>query len=179
MSMLDIIVLLVLILAVVRGLMRGMVDTLFSLAAWMLAFVLGKWGALMVAPLLPIGITNPAIRYFAGFAVVFLVVLVSVLLLGHALASLVKAAGLNNADKVLGGVMGLAKGLVILVGLTLAAGLTSLPRTDFWKQAALSNSLQAMAISVLPLIPADVAKYIRFDNVALTNLMDGCTACAG
>lgn len=163
MSMLDLIVLLVLILAVVRGLMRGMVDTLFSLAAWILAFLLGKWGALMVAPLLPIAIENPAIRYFAGFAVVFLVVLIGVLLLGHALASLVKAAGLGGTDKLLGGVLGLAKGLVILIGLTLAAGLTSLPRTDFWKQASLSHSLQVMAQFALPLLPADMAKYVRFE----------------
>jgi len=163
MSMLDIIVVLVLILTVVRGLMRGMVDTLFSLAAWILAFLAGKWGALLVAPLLPVGIESPAIRYFAGFAVVFLVVLIGVLLLGHALATLVKAAGLGSADKVLGGVLGLAKGLVILAGLTLAAGLTSLPRTEFWKQARLSASLQAMALAALPLLPADVAKYVRFE----------------
>lgn len=161
--MLDLIVVLVLVLSVVRGLMRGMVDTLFSLAAWILAFVLGKWGALWVAPMLPIGVENPAIRYFAGFAVVFLVVLIGVLLLGHVLATLVKAAGLGGADKVLGGALGLAKGLVILTGLTLAAGLTSLPRTDFWKQAALSGSLQAMASRAMPLVPADVAKYVRFE----------------
>jgi len=163
MSLLDLIVLLVLILTVVRGLMRGMIDTLFSLVAWMLAFVSGKWGALMVAPLLPVGIETPAIRYFAGFAVVFLVVLIGVLLVGHALASLVKAVGLGSADKMLGGVLGLAKGLVILIGMTLAAGLTSLPRTEFWKQAALSGTLQAMALRALPLVPADVAKYVRFE----------------
>ena len=163
MSMLDLIVVLVLVLTVVRGLMLGMVDTLFSLAAWVLAFMLGKWGALMVAPLLPLGTENPAIRYFAGFAVIFLLVLIGVLLLGHVLASLVKAVGLGGADKVLGGVIGLAKGLVILVGLTLAAGLTSLPRTDFWKQAALSDSLQAMAQRALPLLPVNVAKYVRFE----------------
>jgi membrane protein required for colicin V production len=163
MSMLDIIVVLVLILTVVRGLMRGMVDTLFSLAAWILAFVSGKWGALLVAPLLPIGIETQAIRYFAGFAVVFLVVLIGVLLVGHALSSLVRAAGLGSTDKVLGGTLGLAKGGVILVGLTLAAGLTSLPRTEFWRQAALSGSLQAMAQRALPLLPADVAKYVRFE----------------
>lgn len=163
MSMLDLIVLLLLVFAVVRGLMRGMVDTLFSLAAWVLAFVLAKWGALTVAPLLPIGIENPAIRYFAGFAVVFLLVLIGVLLLGHALASLVKAVGLGSADKVLGGVLGLVKGVVILIGLTLLAGLTSLPRTDFWKQARLSGSLQAMAQLSLPLLPADMAKYVRFE----------------
>ncbi len=163
MSMLDIIVLLVLVLTVVRGLMRGMVDTLFSLMAWILAFALGRWGALLVAPWLPAGIESPGIRYFAGFAVVFLVVLISVLLLGHILSSLVKAVGLGGADKVLGGVLGMAKGLVILVGLTLAAGLTSLPRTDFWKQARLSGSLQAMAQNALPLVPVDVAKYIHFE----------------
>jgi membrane protein required for colicin V production len=163
MSMLDVIVLLVLILTVVRGLMRGMIDTLFSLAAWMLAFVSGKWGAVLVAPLLPVGIENPAIRYFAGFAVIFLVVLIGVLLLGHALALLVKAVGLGSADTLLGGALGLAKGLVILVGLTLAAGLTSLPRTEFWKQAMLSDSLQAMALVAMPLLPADVAKYVRFE----------------
>jgi membrane protein required for colicin V production len=163
MSMLDLIVLLVLILTVVRGLMRGMIDTLFSLAAWMLAFVLGKWGALLVAPLLPIGVDNPAIRYFAGFAVVFLVTLIGVLLLGHALAALVRAVGLGSADTLLGGALGLAKGLVILVGLTLAAGLTSLPRTEFWKQAMLSGSLQAMALRAMPLLPKDVAKYVRFE----------------
>jgi len=161
--MLDLIVLLVLVLTVVRGLMRGMIDTLFSLTAWMLAFVSGKWGALMVAPLLPVGIETPAIRYFAGFSIVFLVVLIGVLLAGHALASLVKSVGLGGADKMLGGVLGLAKGLMILVGLTLAAGLTSLPRTEFWKQAALSGSLQAFALRALPLVPADVAKYVRFE----------------
>ncbi|MDO9219905.1 MAG: CvpA family protein [Thiobacillus sp.] len=163
MSVLDIIVVLLLVLTVVRGLMTGLVNTLFSLAAWMLAFLLGKWGASIVEPLLPAGLDNPAIRYFAGFALVFLVVLIAVLLLGYALTSLVKAVGLGSADKVLGGAMGLVKGLVILTGFTLLAGLTSLTRTDFWRQAALSGSLQAMAESVLPWVSADVAKYVRFE----------------
>lgn len=163
MSVLDLIVLLVLLLAVVRGLMRGMVDSLFSLAAWILAFAAGKWGAAFAAPLLPVAVETPAIRYFAAFAVIFLVVLIGVLLVGHVLGKLVEGAGLGGPDRVLGGVVGLAKGLVILVGLTLAAGLTSLPRTDFWKQASLSRSLQMMAQFSLPLVPADVAKYIRFE----------------
>jgi membrane protein required for colicin V production len=135
MSALDIIVLLVLVLTMVRGLMRGMVDTLFSLAAWVLAFLLGKWGALMVAPLLPIAIENPAIRYFAGFRGDFPGGADRRAAAGACAGLLVRAVGLGSADRVLGGVLGLAKGVVILVGLTLAAGLTSLPRTDFWKQA--------------------------------------------
>jgi len=163
MNSLDYMVLLVLLLTMVHGLMTGMVNSLFSLSAWALAFVLGKWGAWMVVPLLPIGLENPALQYFAGFAVIFLLVLIGMALLGHALASLVSAVGLGSTDKLLGGVLGLAKGLLILTGLTLAAGLTSLPRTDFWKRAMLSSSLQAMAQRALPLIPADMAKYVRFE----------------
>jgi len=163
MNSLDYMVLLVLLLTMVHGLMTGMVKSLFSLSAWALAFVLGKWGAWMVVPLLPIGLENPALQYFAGFAVIFLLVLIGMALLGHALASLVSAVGLGSTDKLLGGVLGLAKGLLILTGLTLAAGLTSLPRTDFWKRAMLSSSLQAMAQRALPLMPADMAKYVRFE----------------
>ena len=164
MTLLDLIVLLALVLFVVRGLMRGLVSTLFSLGAWLLAFVAGRWGALLVGPWLPLGADNPAIQYFAGFVVVFLVVLIGVLLLGHLLGALVKAVGLGPVDTVLGGVLGLVKGGVILVGLTLAAGLTALPRTDFWQKAALSGSLQTMAQAALPLLPAEIAKYVRFEH---------------
>ncbi len=163
MSLFDVIVLSILALAVVRGLMRGMVDTLFSLAAWILAFVAGKWGAMKVAAWLPGGIENPALRYFSGFVAVFLIVLIGVLLLGYLIRSLVSAVGLGGVDRVLGGALGLVKGLVILTGFTLAAGLTSLPRTDFWKTSATSATLQKMAMRVLPFIPADMAKHVHFE----------------
>lgn len=163
MNVLDLIVLLVLVLTVVRGLMRGLIDTLFSLAAWILAFLLGKWGALLAEPLLPSGLENPATRYFAGFAVVFLIVLIAVLLVGHVMAALVRVVGLGSVDKVLGGVVGVMKGFVILAGFSVAAGLTALPRTELWKQAMLSGSLQAMARAALPLLPANVATHVRFE----------------
>ncbi|MCA1925397.1 MAG: CvpA family protein [Thiobacillus sp.] len=164
MTLLDLIVLLLLLLTVLRGLMRGFVGTLFSLGAWLLAFFAGKWGALLVGPWLPFGADNPGIQYFAGFVVVFLAVLIGVLLLGHVLGAVVAAAGLGPVDTVLGGVLGLAKGGVILVGLTLAAGLTALPRTDFWQKAAFSGSLQTMAHAVLPLLPNEIAKHVRFEH---------------
>lgn len=162
MTTLDIIVLLIVGVTTVRGLMRGMADTVFSLLAWFLAFVIGKWGAMLVAPLLPAGIDSPNIRYFAAFAIVFLVVLVVVMLLGHMLASTLKAVGLGGVDTVLGGLAGLFKGVMIVVGFTLLAGLTSLPRTAFWQSAATSNWLELAAKQMLPLLPADMAKYITF-----------------
>jgi membrane protein required for colicin V production len=163
MTMLDLMVAMVLLLTVVRGMMRGLVATLFSLGSWVLAFVAGKWGAALAGPLLPAALGDAGVRYFVGFGVIFLAVLIAVSLLSYAIVSIINAVGLGSIDKVLGGVMGLAKGGVILVGLTLAAGLTSLPHTDFWKQSASSDDLQALAKRALPLIPADVAKHVRFE----------------
>jgi membrane protein required for colicin V production len=163
MNALDWIVLLIVGLSIVRGLMRGMVDTVFSLAAWVLAFIAGKWGAALVMPMLPAGIDSPNLRYFAGFVVVFLLVLLAVMLLGYALASTLRAMGLGAADTVLGGVVGLVKGCVIVVGFTLMAGLTSLPRTEFWHKAVSSPWLEAAARFALPLMPKAMSKYVRFN----------------
>jgi membrane protein required for colicin V production len=163
MTMLDLMVAMVLLLTVVGGMMRGLVATLFSLASWVLAFVAGQWGAALAGPFLPAALGGAGVRYFVGFGVIFLAVLIAVSLLSYAIVSIINAVGLGSIDKVLGGVMGLAKGGVILVGLTLAAGLTSLPHTDFWKQSASSDDLQALAKRALPLIPADVAKHVRFE----------------
>jgi len=159
---LDIIVLLIIGVTAIRGLMRGMVDTLFSLAAWFLAFMAGKWGALMVAPMLPASMDSERVRYFVAFALVFLVVLIGVILLGHMLSSTLRVIGLGGADKALGGIVGLLKGGMIVIGFTLAAGMTSLPRTEMWQSAVLSNSMEAAARRVLPLLPAKVAKYVQF-----------------
>lgn len=163
MTMLDLLVLGVLLLTVVRGLLRGLVNTLFSLLAWVLAFLCGKWGAWLIVPLLPLDAGQGSLAYFVGFFTSFLAVLIGMLLLGHVLGALVRVIGLGTVDTVLGGVFGLVKGGLILVGLTLLAGLTSLPRTEFWKQARLSGGLEAMAQRALPLIPADVARHVRYE----------------
>lgn len=162
MTAFDIIVLLIIGVSLLRGWMRGMVDTLFSMAAWFVAFIVGKWGAVVVAPMLPTVIASTNIRYFVAFALVFLVVLVGVLLVGHLVATTVRGMGLGGADKALGGVVGLLKGSMIVIGFTLVAGLTSLPRTKLWQSAVLSNSLEAVALRVMPFLPARFTKYVKF-----------------
>lgn len=164
MTALDWIILLILAACVFRSLMRGLVEEVFSLAGWIVAFIAAKWGAVVIAPLLPIGTASEGMRYFAGFAVVFLAMMIVVLITGHMVKTSIDAVGLTAADKVIGALFGLLRGLVILVGLTLAAGLTQLPRTDFWRHASLSHALEIMATQVKPLLPQKLAKYIRYDR---------------
>jgi membrane protein required for colicin V production len=162
MTGLDWIIVLILVASVFRSLMRGLVEEVFSLAAWIVAFIGAKWGAVVVGPILPIGVESERMHYFAGFAVVFLAMMIMVFITGHMVKNSVEAVGLKSVDKVIGGVFGLLRGLVILVGLTLAAGLTQLPKTDFWQQSSLSHALEIMAIQIKPLLPERLSKYISF-----------------
>lgn len=164
MTVLDWAVILILAVSIIRSLMRGLVEEIFSLGAWIVAFLAGKWGAAVVAPLLPMDAQSESLRYFAGFVVVFLVMMIGVMLLGRLVKSAVGAVGLGGVDKLVGGVFGVLRGLVILAGLTLAAGLTALPQTDFWKNAVSSRYLETMAIWVEPLLPAKLARHIHFNG---------------
>ena len=164
MTALDWVVILILAASVILSLMRGLVSEIFSLGAWIVSFLAAKWGAVVIAPLLPMEAQNESLRYFTGFVVVFLVVMIIVMLVGRLVKGAVGAVGLGGADKVVGGVFGLLRGLVILTGLTLAAGLTALPQTDFWKNALSSRVLETLAIAVEPLLPAKVVEHIHFNG---------------
>jgi membrane protein required for colicin V production len=54
--------------------------------------------------------------------------------------------------------------MLILNGLTLVAGLTALPQTDFWKNALSSKVLEMLAMEAVPLLPAKVAEHIHFNG---------------
>ena len=164
MTVFDWVVMLILAASVILSLMRGLVAEIFSLASWVVAFLAAKWGAAAVGPLLPMDVQDEGMRYFVGFAVVFLGIMIIVMLLGRLIKGAVGAVGMGGVDKAVGGVFGLLRGLVILVGLTLAAGLTALPQTDFWKNALSSRVLEMLAMEVMPLLPAKVAEHIHFNR---------------
>ena len=164
MTALDWIVVLTLAASVILGLLRGLVAEVFSLGSWVVALIAERLGAAAVAPMLPMDVVSEGMRHFVAFVVVFLAVMIVVMLLGRLVRGVVGAAGLGGADRAVGGVFGLLRGVVILVGLTLAAGLTALPQTGFWKNALFSGVLERLAAKAAPLLPAKVAKHIQFNR---------------
>jgi membrane protein required for colicin V production len=54
--------------------------------------------------------------------------------------------------------------VVILTGLAIAAGLTALPQTDFWKNALSSRLLESLAMAVEPLLPARLVEHIHYNR---------------
>ncbi len=161
MTGLDLGVLGVTAISVLAGLMRGFVREAFSLAAWIAAFLLAKTLAPDLSPLVP-GVESEALRHLVALVVVFLCVLIGVGLAGVVLSGMVKWAGLAPYDKMLGAIFGGLRGVLVVLLFTLAAGLTALPKTDFWQHSILHPRLEGAAGMVRPWLPDDLAAHIKY-----------------
>jgi len=163
MTAFDYVVLAILGVSILLSVIRGLAREVLALLAWALAFVAASVFAADVAALLPPEVPDERLRLLAAFAGVFLAVLLAMSLLGLFVSRLLKGAGLGVEDRVLGGVFGLARGLLVVMALVLAAGFTSLPREAVWRDAVLSAPLEACAGAIKPWLPARFAQRIRYD----------------
>lgn len=163
MTWLDYAVLGVLGLSVAWGLWRGLVREIVSLLGWVIAFLAATLFAGPLSEHLPASIPTPELRAIAAFLAIFIASLVVTTLLGVLLSRLVKAVGLGGLDRTLGAFFGVARGVLVVVALTLVAGLTSAPREAWWRQSWSGAHLAAVALALKPWLPATFAERLRYD----------------
>jgi Uncharacterized membrane protein, required for colicin V production len=155
-------VLLILGASVVIGLFRGFVKEVLSLIAYVAAFV----GAVRYGPAaydwLAGLVENSGLRAVVAYAGVFIAVLLAVGVVNLALGMLIKATGLSLADRGMGALFGLVRGVVIVLVLVVAAGFTPLPKESWWTEAVLSPYAEEGARAVKPYLPEQFADWIRY-----------------
>ncbi len=162
MTIFDYLVLFVLVASVVISTMRGLVKEILSLLGWVVAFVVANAYGATLAPMLPAVIPGEAVRLMVAFVALFIGVRILMGLLTLAVDALVQAAGLSLADRGLGGLFGLARGIVIVLFGVILCGMTSIPQQQFWKSALLSPIAETGARTVKPFLPAAFAQHVQF-----------------
>ncbi len=162
MTIFDYLVLFVLLASVVISTMRGLVKEILSLVSWVVAFVVANAYGAQLAPLLPSMIPGESVRLMVAFVALFLGARILMGLLTLAIDALVKASGLSLADRGLGGLFGLARGIVIVLFVVILSGMTSIPQQDFWKDALLSPMAETGARTIKPFLPAALAQHVQF-----------------
>jgi len=154
-------VLIVLGLSLLLSLFHGLIREIVSLAGWIVAFVLATLFGGHVASLLPESL-GPLPGALIGFLLLFSGVLVISMFIRLALSYTVRVAGFSSADRALGAVFGLIRGLVIVLALVLFAGLTPLPREPFWRNAALSGPFETVVLALRPFLSEGLAQRLRY-----------------
>lgn len=162
MTIFDYLVLFVLICSIVISTLRGLVKEILSLLSWIVAFVVANAYGEALAALLPDMLPGNTTRLIVGFIALFIGVRILMGLLTMALNEVVKATGLTLVDRGLGGLFGLARGLVIVLAAVLLCGMTAIPEQNFWKEALFSPLAETAARTVIPFLPGDFVRHIQF-----------------
>ena len=162
MTAFDLIVIGIVGLSAVFAFARGLIRVVTSLVA----LVAGVLAAIHLSPTAASMLTtlsdNPVTCYLVAFAMIFTVVVIVGALLGWLLARAIRAIGLGFIDRALGAVFGVARGVLIVVIGVLLAGLTTLPRQEWWQNAFLAPPLVTAALSLRPWLPQAMAERLDF-----------------
>lgn len=148
--------------SVVLGLWRGVVSELLALAAWVAAFFAARAWAPTVGEWFGRWIADGALRQAAGFAAVFLGVLVVFGVARLVVSLLLRAVGLGLIDRLLGGMFGIVRGALVLLAAVLVGGMTPLPKEVWWREAVLAPPMETAVIAAKPWLPPELAKRIRY-----------------
>ncbi len=162
MTWLDYAVLAVLALSTAWGIWRGLGREVASLTGWIIAFLVANLLAGPVGEALPESLGQAELRVLIAFLALFVLTLAATTLVGLLLSRILKAVGLGGLDRTLGGVFGLARGLLLMLAFALLAGLTSLPRQQVWTQALSRNLLEQSALALKPWLPPAFAGRLRY-----------------
>lgn len=160
MPTLDWIFLGVLLVSLLLGAWRGLMFELLSAVSWMAAFVLAQWFAPDVAQKLPMAGSGEAVRYAAGFALVFVLSVFAGGLLAKLVQKLFAAVGLQSADRALGAAFGLVRGVVLLLATTVVIGMSPMKSSAWWKESLGAEISMATLKGLKPALPEEFGRYL-------------------
>ncbi len=109
----DVLVISVIILCLSFGILRGMVQTVFSIASYFLAFYGSNKLAPIVTPIINHRIADITASKIISYILLFLAIFLLMRWLNIAATKFLKFVGLTYFDKLLGGITGAIKGIII------------------------------------------------------------------
>lgn len=116
MTTFDIVVSVVLGISVLYSIFRGMVREIFSLLAYVTAFYMASMFQIDLAAHVGKVLTNQTGARVVSFILIFLGTVIIVTFIGKGVGGLLSAAGgLSFFNRVMGGIIGLAKGVAVLM----------------------------------------------------------------
>lgn len=150
----------VIALSALFGVVRGFVREVFSLVSWILAF----WIAFNYAPMISVYferyLSTPALRVTAAFAALFVGALIVLTVISVLIYKLISKAKVSGMDRMLGGLFGICRAVVIVAGFMLVAGVTALPQEPWWRESMLSKHFAPLVLLLRDLLPAAIAEHL-------------------
>ena len=155
----------------VISLKRGFVKEVFSLLVWVSAFFVAHRFASMLAEPLSNYIKTPSLQMVAAFSILFIIVLVLGTFANFFISRVIHSTGLTGTDRLLGGVFGIARGIVIVIALIWLGQMTPVKDDLWWKQSAAIPHFKLLIDWIHEQMPLQggLNKNIRVNNAKETH----------
>ncbi|MEL0081480.1 MAG: CvpA family protein [Gammaproteobacteria bacterium] len=159
MSLLDVAILILVLVSTGVGWLRGALRELFSLVSWAVAGWIAYRFRAEAGGLLQNWITDPTLQQVAGGVGLFVVAVLLLSLLGNLCSLLVEKAGMRGADRSLGLVFGIVRGLVLAAGVVLLLRAAGFDQQAWWQSSLLVEPLAGPADAIEQLITIMVRQF--------------------
>jgi membrane protein required for colicin V production len=137
-----------------------LVYEVLSVASWIAAFLLAQLLAPEAAAWLPMEKSAVAVRYAAGFVVVFVASVFACGFVTWLIKKLVDSIGLRPADRTLGAVFGVLRGAMLLLAVAVVAGLTPLREAPWWQESQGAPLLAEVLKGLKPALPEEFGRHL-------------------
>lgn len=158
----DLAVAIVVLLFGAIGVLRGLTREALSFLGWFVAgvaaWLFGQDAGVYFAE----RVQDQTARDILGFVVIFFGVFMAMAITSLLLRKLLLAGGLDPVDRVLGALLGMVRGIAIVIIIVMLAGLTPFPRESWWRESQLAPTLESLASRVLEFAPAEVARQFSY-----------------
>ena len=149
-------------LSALRGTWRGFLSEVFGLIGWIVAFLVAARFVGVIVPYIPAHWPGGALtQWLIAFAIIVVAVMLVAGVANALLSRLVQVSGLSGVDRSLGLMFGLVRGVILVLVLVALAGLTELPKQEFWRDALLRPYAEQGVRELKPLLPETLAAYVR------------------
>ena len=168
MNALDLLISFLLLLSISIGLVRGLLRELTSLIIGLSALFLGWWFYPELASFLAPWVPGKTIRQIVAFSAIALLSLGVGMRLGEGVrVLLVEKSGLRGTDRLLGGLFGTLRGLLLLSMLAFLGALTPWSNQLLWQESLLIGRLQVIAEQVFDRVPPRWKERLRAEGTPL------------
>lgn len=136
----------ILLISLVLGCLRGFVREIISLLSWLIGLWLAWHFAYLLYPWLGGALAEPGVREWAGRVIVLFVILLIGSAAGAITAHFVKrATGLAVMDRIVGGLFGMARAVVVIGLLVIGGRAVDLDLEPWWQKTKSMPVAEAVA----------------------------------
>jgi membrane protein required for colicin V production len=165
----DLVVLVLFALLILRGIWLGFLKQVTGLLALYMGYIIAGQYHDRISPFLREISTNPKVVFFASYVILFVAAYVAVMLAGKGLAYVMHLTVTSWFDKILGGILGGAKALLLVIIVHIALTLVIPPENKMLTACRTCNALNKTAIFARDLIKdEDVKKALTEQKAAIS-----------